>query len=484
MPSASTTKSFIWSFLEQAGSRLIAMVVEIILARLLVPEMFGVMAILLVLVNVADVVAQSGLGVALIQRQDTTALSYTTGFWMSECIALVLYGIIFFSAPLLANFYQMDELIPLLRVLALVLFFKAFNSIQRSFLQKEMRFRALFISNTIAVTVAGLIGIALAFFGFGVWALVAQSLAQGAFTCLVMFIQVPWKPTLIFSIEEAKRLFGYGWKICVSGIFGKLYTGLSDLIIGKACDATQLGYYSNGAKWPKAGMTAFSNALENVFFPVFSSISSDSEALKRALMKAVSVGTYVMVFVSFLLIVIAEPLIELLLTDKWLPSTLVFQLVCLTFAFSMVQIANLRAYMALGDSGLYMKLQIIKVILGMCLITLVAVLTANIYWVAATDTIVTVLSIIAIDLQPAKRMVGIGRWAQVKAVIPTFVLGVCAAALAYPIVIVDLPLIATILLQTAVYGFVYVGASKLAKMNGYIGCVAALKTLKRGRGRD
>lgn len=471
------TKSFIWSFLEQAGSRLAAMIVEIVLARLLVPEMFGIMAILLVLVNVADVVAQSGLGVALIQRQDTTPLSYSTAFWMSEGIALVLYMLIVVAAPLFAAFYEMDQLTLLLRVLAIVLFFKAYNSIQRSFLQKQMNFRALFISNTISVVAAGLCGVLLAYFGFGIWALIVQSLAQGALICLIMFIQIPWKPSICFSKKEAARLFNYGWKICISGIFGRLYTGLSDLIIGKACTATDLGYYSNGSKWPIAAMAAISNALENVFFPVFSSISSDTEALRNAVRRAISVGTFLMVFISFFLIVAAEPLIRILLTEKWLPSVPIFQLVCFALSFNLLQIVNLRAYMSLGDSGLYMRLQIIKVSLGICAIASTAVVTRNIYLIAVSYTIISIVNILVVDLQPSKRMLGIGRWSQIKAVLPCYVLGACSLLLSYPICFLTLPDAVIVVFQFVVYSFLYFVISRTAKMSAYFELVNTAKAL-------
>lgn len=481
MLAASTTRSFVWSFLEQAGSRLLAMIVEIVLARLLVPEMFGVMAILLVFVNVADVVAQSGLGVALVQRQDTTELSYTTALWLSLGIALLLYMGVSLFAPMIASFYQMDELPTYIRVLALVLFFKAYNSIQRSFLQKRMQFRTLFISNTMAVLIAGVVGICLALFEFGVWALIAQSLMQGVSACLLMFVQISWKPALRFDLAEAKLLFGYGWKICVSGILGRLYTGLSDLIIGKACNATDLGYYSNGAKWPTAGLGAFSNALENVFFPVFSSISHDKEALKDAVRRAVVVSTYVMVSIAFFLIVSAEPLIRLLLTEKWIPCAPIFQLTCLMFSFAMVQIVNLRAYMALGDSGLYMRLQIIKVVSGMVFISLVAILTADIYWVAAANTVVTIINIIVVDLHAAQRMVGLGRWAQIKLVAPYFALGAGAALLSYPLSCIGLPDLPTILLQVLVFMLFYLGVSRLLRMTGCLECFSAVKALRERR---
>ena len=228
-------------------------------------------------------------------------------------------------------------------------------------------------------------------------------------------------------------------------------------------------------------MAAFSNALENVLFPVFSSISSDLEALKRAVKKALLVGTYLMVFVSFLLIITAEPLIQLLLTEKWLPSVPVFQLTCLTFSFCMLQIVNLRAYMALGDSGLYMKLQIVKVVFGMCVITLVAVLTADIYWVAATNTAVSVANILIIDLHPAKKRIGIGRWEQIKLVSPCFFLGLTAAVIAYPISYIDLSDMLMFLIQFGVFSLVYLGASRVLKMKAHTELIIALKEMRRKR---
>jgi len=457
------------------------MIIEIVLARILAPEIFGVMAILLVLINVADVIAQSGLGTALIQRQEVTDTSYSTAFWLSLALAAALYIAIWIAAPFIASFYNMDELDLFLRVIALGLFLKAYNSIQRSFLQKNMEFRTLFIANTVAVVVSGLIGVGFAVLGFGIWALIVQNLSQAFLTCLIMFWMIPWHPSIAFSGREARQLFDYGWKICVSGIFGKLYTGLSELIIGKACGATQLGYYSNGAKWPNAGMSAFSNAIENVLFPAFSTISSNIQVLRENVEKAIVVGTYVMVFVSFLLIVTAEPLIVLLLTEKWLPCVPVFQLTCLSCSFYMLQIAVLRAYMAIGDSGLYMKLQIIKVSLGAVVIGVVAVVTTDIYLVAVATVLDTIFNIFVIDLQPAKKRLGITRWKSAQLVMPYFALGIGAACVSFSVTLLDLPYPVAFLSEMVIYSMLFVGASKLLNLRGFKECVSAVQSLRSAK---
>lgn len=474
----SVTKSFVWSFLEQAGSRVSAMVIEIIMARILAPEVFGVMALLLVLINVADVLAQSGLGTALIQRQDVTDLSYSTGFWLSIFLALILYALIWLIAPIISAFYSMEELDLFLRVTALALFPKAYNSIQRSYLQKNMEFKALFVANTTAVLVSGVSGVILAVLGFGIWALIAQNILQAVVACAVMLIMIPWHPTFAFSKRKAGELFGYGWKICVSGIFGKLYTGLSELIIGKTCGATPLGYYSNGSKWPNAGMGAFSNAIENVLFPAFSKISSNVRAFCESVERSIVVGTYIMAFISLLLIATAEPLIIILLTDKWLPSVPVFQLTCLSSAVCMLQVVVLRAYMALGDSGLYMKLQMIKVVLGALVISAVAFLTADIYMVALTVTLVAFFNILVIDLQPAKVKLGLTRWHAIKLVAPCLGLGVLCAAIAYGISFLNLPTALTLGLEIVVYSLLYISVSRFFGLRGFKECLAALQSLR------
>ena len=244
MSRSSNATSFVWSFLEQGGSKVIQLVVQIVLARLLSPEAFGVLAILLVVTQIADSVAQSGLGMALIQNSNSSDKSYSTAWWLSIGLAVVLYIAIFIGAPVIASFYKMPDLVKYLRVLGLIVFFNSANSIQRSYLQRTMNFKGIFAATTFAALASGIAGITLASLGYGVWSLVVQSLLQSVFICGVMWFQISWKPTLVFEINEARELFSYGWKICVPGILNVLYGGISELVIGRACSAGELGLYS------------------------------------------------------------------------------------------------------------------------------------------------------------------------------------------------------------------------------------------------
>ena len=459
------TKSFIWSFLEQGGSKAITLVVQIVLARLLDPEAFGLLALLLVVINLADSIAQSGLGSALVQKKDSDGDSFSTAFWMSCAISVVLYVLIFFSAPLMASVYGLDDLTPTLRVLGIVVIFNSTNSIQRSYLQREMNFKAICVASVSAIVVSGIVGIAAAIAGFGIWALVIQVIVQNVATCVAMLIIIPWKPTLTFKKQEAGELFSYGWKICVSNLLGTLYESVADLVIGKACNAEALGYYSQGKKWPHTAVAVASNALNNVFFPAFAAMQDDMERLRRNFKRALKLGSFVAMPAVFLLALTAEPLIAILLSEKWLPSVLVFQLICLGDCFMIVRIVNLRAYMALGYSDVYLKLQTIKVLIGTSVICAAAVLTADINIIALVRACFSILTVWFVDLVPASKTIGYSRKQQLLDIMPYLVLSLVAAAIAAVPLLFGLPYGILLCLQIVLFCVAYIGGAKLFKMD-------------------
>lgn len=458
-----SASSFIWSLLEQGGSKAILMLVQIILARLLSPEAFGVLAILLVVTQVSDSIAQSGLGMALIQKSDSSDGSYSTAWWLSLGLASVLYILIFLAAPAISVFYDMPDLVVYLRALGVIVFFNSANSIQRSYLERSMNFKSIFTATTLAALASGVGGIALAFLGFGVWALVAQSLLQSIFICMAMWLQIDWKPAFMFDTRQARSLFGYGWKICITGILNVFYSGISELIIGRACSASELGLYSQGRKYPQAAIGIMSNSIANVLFPMFSAIKEDAEALRCAIQHGLTLGTFIVAPVSLLAAVIAKPLVAILLTDKWLECVPIFQLTCVSNAILMIQLVNLRAYMALGDSSLYMRLQIIKVLGGGAVIWITAALTHDIYATAWANFIVGVISIFFVDAAPAKRLHGYSSLCQVKDVLPTLVLSLAAAAATLAVQLLKLNNILELLLQCILFTAVYLGGAKLFK---------------------
>ena len=463
MSAHSTTKSFAWSFLEQGGSKLIQMVVQIILARILSPDAFGVLAILLVVTQITDSVAQSGFGMGLIQKSDADALSYTTAWWFSLALAAVMYVIVFVSAPVVATMYSMDGLDTYLRVLGLIVFTNSANSIQRSYLQRSMDFRSIFRASTVSAVLSGLVGIGLALSGAGVWALIAQSLSQSVFTCITMWLQVNWKPSLSFDRRQARELFSYGWEICVTAILNVFYQGISELILGMTSSAEQLGFYSQGRKYPAAVIAVMNNSIANVLFPSFAEVQSDRVALTRRIKDALSLGTFIVVPTSFLFAVTAEPLVEILLTDKWIACVPIFQLTCVSNAFLIMQLVNLRAYMALGDSALYLRLQIIKVLGGGAVIWVTAALSHDIYLTAWATCIVQIASVLFVDVPPAKRMHGYGALAQVRDLLPTFALAAASSAAAATVGMAQLNACTELLLQCVSFCAVFLTGARLLR---------------------
>lgn len=478
MAHKNVASSFIWSFLEQGGVKIINLLVQIVLARLLDPSAFGVLAILIVVINVADAVAQSGMGSALVQRSDVDAKSYTTAFWLSEAVALAMYVVIFLAAPAVAAFYKMPDLIKYLRVMALVLLSNSANSVQRAYLQKNMDFKTLFRTNTLAALGSGVVGVSAAIAGLGVWALVLQTVSLSLFACIVLLRVVPWKPTFTFRRDQARSLFSYGWAMAVTGVINVIYSGISELILGRAVSSTQLGFYSQGRKWPNAAITAGTNAIQNVMFPALAERKDDAEAFRRAMRRAMSVGSYVMIPLSMCIAALGQPLVLIVLGEKWSACVPIFQATCIANAPIMLMLVNLRAYMALGDSQLYMRINIIKIALGTVAIGGTAILSGDIYVVAYVTAAYTVLTVFFVDMVPAKRKTGFGWGEQVRLVLPTFAVAIIAMVATLSIGWLHLDVVAQVLVGIAVYGGIYFALSAIFHLEGCAGLMEVIAGIR------
>lgn len=456
-----TSRSFAWSFLQQGGAKVVKLIVQIVLARILAPESFGVLAIFLVVTQVADAIAQSGLGSALIQKTNSSNVSWSTAWWLSFFLSAIAYALIFVFAPVLAAFYDNNSFTGLLRVIGLVVFFDAASTIQRSFLQRSLDFKSIFLATVISTLGSGLVSIALAYAGLGIWALVAQTLILGVLDCTIMWLRMSWKPHLVFNFDEAKELFSYGWKICVTGILNVFYSGISELIIGRACSAHELGLYSYGKKYSTAAIGLMSDSITNVLFPVFSLAKQDKETLQGSIKQGIKLGTFIVAPLSLLAAVVAEPLICILLTDKWLDCVPIFQLTCIASSVLMFQLVNLRAYMALGDSALYMRIQIIKTLVGGAIVWSTATITKDIYATAVASFVVELSLIFLVDMPPAGRLHGYSAFNQIKDVAPILAVCFVSSGVALSVQLLHLNYVLWLLIQCMVFVLVYLLASKL-----------------------
>jgi teichuronic acid exporter len=362
---AQVLSSLLWKLMERGGTQGIQFIVQIVLARLLLPEDYGIIALVLVFIAIANVFVQSGLNTSLIQKKEADEIDFSSVFYVSLLIAGLFYIILFLTVPFIAEFYNKQQLIPVLRVLAVTLFFGAFNSIQNAIIARNMQFKKLFFSSTGAILISGIVGIYMACAGYGVWALVGQQIINQLSISLILWFTVKWRPRLIFSHRRVKELFSFGWKLLVSSLIYTIYIDLRSLVIGKMFEAEILGLYNRGQQFPAVLVSNIDGSIQSVMFPVLASQQDSRPRVKDMMRRAIVTSSFVTFPMMVGLAVTAEPLVKLLLTDKWLPCVPFLQIFCASHALMPIHTANLQAINALGRSDIFLKLEIIKIIVGL-----------------------------------------------------------------------------------------------------------------------
>lgn len=364
----SVISSLLWKFLERCSVQLVSFIVSIVLARILTPKEYGVIALVLVFVNIAGVLVEGGLNTALIQKKNADLLDFSTIFYSSIGVALVFYGILYFSAPSIAIFYNNEELTNVVKVLSLSIFFYAINSVQKAYLTRNLLFKNLFYSSFGAILVSGFIGIFLAINGFGVWALVIQSITSQIATTVIMWFTVKWRPTLEFSWKRFRKLFDFGWKIFASNLLVNVFINIRSLIIGKVYNASALAYFDRGKQFPALIIENINTSVQAVIFPVLSSIQEDRGTVKAMVRRSIKSCAFIIFPLVVGLAIAAEPLVKILLTDKWLDAVPFIRIFCVAYLLLPMQVANLEAIKSLGYSGTTLKLEFIKKIIELLIL--------------------------------------------------------------------------------------------------------------------
>ena len=423
--------------MESGGDQLITFLISIVLARLLGPEKYGTMSVMLIFVTIANVVIQNGFQTALIQKKEITDEDLSSVFWLGLVISAVLYGLIFLAAPQIAAFFGDPEIVPMLRVLSLVLFSGAVVSVQTAIVARRMEFRIQCKATIAADIISGVIGIFAAFHGLGTWALVLQQLIRNLSLLAVLYLSLRWRPRTVLSWERLKGLFSYGWKVLASGLIDTVYTNLYTPVISRLYNSAMVGYYNRGNQFPQVIVNSMAQTLQAVMLPAFSRTQSERETAARMLRRAIKLSGFVMFPVMFGIMAVAEPLVRLLLGTQWLPAVPLLQLCCLSYSVWHIHVANLQAINANGRSDIYLKLEIIKKLVGVAVLVMSVRLgiTGMIFMKALFDYVCTV-----INAYPNKSIIGYGPLAQWKDVLPEFVMAALMAVLVR-------------LLQTAVLSF-------------------------------
>ena len=335
-----TMHSFFWKFMERGGYHFGQLVVQVVLARLLSPSDSGMLAIILVFINIGSVLVQSGLNTALVQAPHINSKDCSTVFWFSLALAGLLYALLYVGAPIAALWYGLPQLTSALRVLGLVLFIGAFNSIQIALASRNLDFRPIFESTSAAVALSGLTGIGMAYLGYGYWALIGQQLVYGTIACLVLSFKFPWIPRLEFDLARGKQFYRYGWKLASSSLLDTAFSGLYDLVVGKVFSRATLGYFAQGEKFPATVNALFDGSIQSVMLSTMSKLQDDTKLAKQALRRSMSLSTFVVVPVMAVLLLTAPSLVVFVLSAKWVDSVPFLQAFCVLYAVQPIHVAD------------------------------------------------------------------------------------------------------------------------------------------------
>lgn len=429
-----TTKTIVtslfWKFMERCGTSGVQFVTSIVLARLLLPEDFGLIALVMVFITLANVFVQNGFGTALIQKKDADDLDFSSVFYASLLIVAGLYAILFFTAPLVANFYDHPELTTIVRVLSLTLFFGALNSIQEAYIARNMLFKKLFWRSLGALVPSAAIGITCALKGFGVWALVIQQLCDVFLMCVFMWFTVKWRPQLQFSFERVKGLLSFGWKFASAVLLNTLYGNGLNLITGKIYSPTSLGYLSRGELFPLAIVANINTAIQSILFPTLSSVQTDTSAIKYVTRKTIVSSTFVIFPIMAVLFVLAEPIVLVVLGEQWLPCVPFVRIFCFTYSLWPIHTSNLTAINATGRSNIVLKQEIIKDIVGISIFVMFIIKSETLVDAILSYIPIAIIGLV-VNMWPNKKLIGYGIWEQFKDITPSFLLSCLTGIVVY-----------------------------------------------------
>lgn len=470
--------NMMWRFFERTGAYLVQFVVSIILARILGPEAYGTIALVTVFITILQVFVESGLGSALIQKKNADDIDYSTVFYTSIVFCLILYLLLFFLAPLIARFYEDESLTLLTRVLGLTIVISGVKNVQQAYVSKHLLFKKFFFSTLIGTIGAAIIGIWMAYNGYGVWALVTQQLFNLFVDMVVLWITIKWRPIKAFSFKRLKGLFSYGWKLLASSLLETAYNNLCQLIIGKVYSSSDLAFYNKGRQMPNLIINNINSSIDSVLLPTMSREQDDRVRVRDMTRRSIKTSIYIMAPLMMGLAFTGSNVILVLLTDKWLGAVPYLYIFCITSMFYPVHTANLNAIKAMGRSDIFLKLEIIKKIIG--IILLVITMRISVMAMAYSLLFMGFFSQL-INSYPNKKLLDYGYLSQLKDIFPSILLACFMGAIVYLVNFISLSPIITLIIQVILGVVVYTSLSMVLKIDSFIYILNILKGLLRKR---
>lgn len=475
---ANIFSSLFWKLAERSGAQTIQIVVQLILARLLSPNEFGTMAIVLVFVNLSRVFVEGGFNVALIQKKDTDNLDYSSIYVLSLIIAFVLFLILYFVSPSLANFYDQPQLTSILRVSGILLFPGALNTVQESYVAKNFLFKKSAIIALFATVLSGLFGIASAYFNYGIWSLIIQQITFAYIYSYTLQWKIKWKPNFVISWSRVKVLFSYGSKILGSSLIYKLYLESRTLIIGKVFSPSSLGFYQRGEQIPKVLVTNIDGSIQTVMLPTISAKQDDIESIKSMVRRALKISTFLVFPMMFGLAAISKPLIFILLGEKWIEAGTYLMIFSFTYALWPVITINQQSVRALGRSDIILKTEIIKRVIGIFIILFsVTIDVKAIAWGFFVERLIETF----INALPNKKLIRYNYWEQIKDILPSLIQSTVMFIVILLISSIQINIFIKLFLQIIIGISFYFALSIITKNDSFFYLISLLKSVKNDR---
>lgn len=407
----SIATNVVWRFAEQISAQFVSLLVSVILARLLSPEHYGTLAIITVLISFLQVFVDNGLGNALIQKKDTDELDFNSVFLTNIVVCIGLYGLLFLLAPFFARVWGEQELILLARVLGIIIIVSGVKNILQAYVAKNMMFRKFFLATLFGTIVSAVVGITMAYQGYGVWALVCQRLSNVTIDTIILYFSLDWKPKMQMSIKRVRNILPYSMRYTITVLLDVGFTNLRQLIIGKVYSTTDLAYFNQGEQFPQIIVSNINSSLDSVLFPAMSNKQEEKAKVKEIAKRTIRISSYLLCPMMVGLAMIAEELVTIILTEKWLECVPFLRIQCLLYMLYPIHTTNLNIIKAVGRTDIFLKIEILKIIVGM-----IGILCAMQYGIFAfaISMVITALIGAIINMYPSYRLVNYSIFEQIK----------------------------------------------------------------------
>lgn len=464
-----TVSGIMWSAIQRYSRMIILFISDIILARLLTPFDYGCIGMLTIFVLLAETFIDGGFGSALIQKKDPSKEDYSTIFFWNLGMAVILYVILYFSAPFISDFYHIPLLCSVLRVQGIILFIYAFNIVQNNILRKNMRFKVLSII-TIATSITSLVvTIVMAFNGYGVWSLVAQNILTALIPALFFWFYIKWRPTWLFSWKSFKELFSFGVYMFLIELVSQFSYQIQGLLIGRFYTPAVMGYYSKAVHTEKVASTSLSQVMSQVTYPLYAAVQDDNETLQRMIRRLSMTLAYITFPLMFILILCAKPIFVLLYTERWLDCVQYFQILCISgLAFSL-QSVNYQSITAIGKSKVMFKWTVVKRVVGIFFVVL-GLLLFGMYGLLVGTVFHTWFSYF-VNIYLVDKHIDYKFLNQLLDIMPVLIASIISAIISYYCVdLMSLGLFIDGILKLLFFLFIYLGWSLLFKPEAFEYC--------------